>query len=487
MDDIWTAMNLWKRCYRSSDMCSRYSLWVYTSLVVSLLAVSGCCDLLQERSNRMLAARIDEVNGIIRDSALKVLSNGKSCVIYDVTLPLSLSGVTVKAVRIKAKNLTKRGFTFKEFTIPAGTLVNGQSRWIALVYRNFGEFHFYNANKFTIQTPVLGIKVYKYSRSVYSAGEGSELNLIAGSASIKVRIPSSSLRTGRGIHPLCAAFDQTGHITISRLSWPPNVCTTSHSGDFCLVLPPLPAIPASQPSSAQPPKAQRPSPAFTPQRWPPTPATAPASSPFGPPTSQLSPTPVIIPLPPAPTPYRHFSPYPAPFSSFYPAPSSRPSPRRAPPSHPTAFHSSSSPNASRSQPISAPAGASVSSAQAAPAPATTNPISSPLPFTLPSPSSPLSSAPPSSPTAGTFPNTKQEELKSSNAWKIALGSSVGGIASFLFLSILLLFGIRYSNRRRIARMEYTSNWGAPLQTALIGNSRAPIAGGIRTRPSLEIM
>jgi hypothetical protein len=59
---------------------------------------------------------------------------------------------------------------------------------------------------------------------------------------------------------------------------------------------------------------------------------------------------------------------------------------------------------------------------------------------------------------------------------------VGGLA---LLALLGLLAYRYAEKRRLDRMQRNSEAGETLQESPIGQSRAPVAGSTRTRPTLE--
>lgn len=73
----------------------------------------------------------------------------------------------------------------------------------------------------------------------------------------------------------------------------------------------------------------------------------------------------------------------------------------------------------------------------------------------------------------------------SNIWKIAVGAALGGIAALLALVLLCFWGRKEVDKAKIAKMEKHADNEETLQTSLIGNSRAPTAGGTRTKPVLE--
>lgn len=81
--------------------------------------------------------------------------------------------------------------------------------------------------------------------------------------------------------------------------------------------------------------------------------------------------------------------------------------------------------------------------------------------------------------------TERMGKKGSNAWKIAVGAALGGIAALLALALLIFWGRKEVDKAKIAKMEKHADNEETLQTSLIGNSRAPTAGGTRTKPVLE--
>jgi hypothetical protein len=75
--------------------------------------------------------------------------------------------------------------------------------------------------------------------------------------------------------------------------------------------------------------------------------------------------------------------------------------------------------------------------------------------------------------------------KKSNTWKIVLGVVLGVVGALALLALLGLLAYRYAEKRRLDRMQQNSEAGETLQESPIGQSRAPVAGSTRTRPTLE--
>jgi hypothetical protein len=84
----------------------------------------------------------------------------------------------------------------------------------------------------------------------------------------------------------------------------------------------------------------------------------------------------------------------------------------------------------------------------------------------------------------TFPLPGGAKHKS-NAWKIAVGVVVGVLGGLALLSLLAILAYRYREKRRFDQMHRNSDLGETLQQSSVGQSRAPVAGSTRTRPTLE--
>lgn len=114
----------------------------------------------------------------------------------------------------------------------------------------------------------------------------------------------------------------------------------------------------------------------------------------------------------------------------------------------------------------------------APAPV---PIPAPMPqFSGPPP--PIVASPPSgSPNLTPSPPAR----KNSKTWKIAVGSSIGGVVGLAFLGFLCVGFLKYRERSTIEYMEQQADQAEALQTSMVRGRRAPTAGGTRTQPMLE--
>ncbi|KAL5991386.1 hypothetical protein ACLOJK_012294 [Asimina triloba] len=96
----------------------------------------------------------------------------------------------------------------------------------------------------------------------------------------------------------------------------------------------------------------------------------------------------------------------------------------------------------------------------------------PPPTVPPSPAMPPPAAPPA------------QEKKEKKAWKIAV-PVVAGVGVLVLFALLLFWLTKYRQRKKMAEMERQADIGEALQMTSVGNTRAPVAMGTRTPPSLE--
>ncbi|KAH1152451.1 hypothetical protein GYH30_045757 [Glycine max] len=96
----------------------------------------------------------------------------------------------------------------------------------------------------------------------------------------------------------------------------------------------------------------------------------------------------------------------------------------------------------------------------------------------PAPSQPPSPPPPA---AAVVP----KESKSSNKVGVIVGSVLGGFAFLVLLSLLVLWLLKYKQKKKIQQMERAADAGEALHMASVGDTKAPAATVTRTQPTLE--
>lgn len=278
--------------------------------------------------------RREGIDTSLRKYAFMALSHARTGIIYNVSLPPSLNGISAQVMRVRSGSARRRGLVFNEFVIPLGVVVVTGGPFVIMIYRNIFNFTVYSLPQgYSFVSPILGIVIYTNLNTSFDDTPLPEMNVVSAITPITARVPLSQ-PIGSSV-PLCAFFDINGTVTFLNLSEAPNVCSSTSLQDVALVLP---------------------------------------SS--------------LIPPPPA-------SPSPTPFTTI----------------------------ASRKS--------------------------------------------------------------ASNVWKMALVAVSGGVVGLAILIAVLILGLRVRDKCKIAVMEELGDNEEALQTSLVGNTRAPTAAGLRTRPTLE--
>lgn len=78
-----------------------------------------------------------------------------------------------------------------------------------------------------------------------------------------------------------------------------------------------------------------------------------------------------------------------------------------------------------------------------------------------------------------------KESKSSNKVGVIVGSVLGGFAFLVLLSLLVLWLLKYKQKKKIQQMERAADAGEALHMASVGDIKAPAATVTRTQPTLE--
>lgn len=119
-------------------------------------------------------------------------------------------------------------------------------------------------------------------------------------------------------------------------------------------------------------------------------------------------------------------------------------------------------------------------------------VESAVPAPAPSPSTqPIQVSgfgpPPSKQVPHSIPHVAAETPKKqkTSTLRAVLGPFLGGFTVLGMMGLLGYWFIRRREMSMITKLEYQADKGEALQTALIGNSRAPVAPGVRTQPMLE--
>ncbi|XP_008794994.2 uncharacterized protein LOC103710862 [Phoenix dactylifera] len=197
---------------------------------------------LAQSSNRS----IESLNSAIRDYAFKELVRRRTGVLYEVSLPRNLSGITASVLRLRSGSMRSRGANLSSIHIPPGvTPVPPSVRRLVIVYHDLGNrsSSYYDLPGYSLVAPVVGCLAYDASN--VSSGITKELELALPADRILVVFPEFNLPEGMNPAIKCAAFGRGGsvhlHDVVSK-----NTCSAASTGHFAIVVPSV--APASPPS-----------------------------------------------------------------------------------------------------------------------------------------------------------------------------------------------------------------------------------------------
>ncbi|KAE8683812.1 FIZZY-related 2 isoform 1 [Hibiscus syriacus] len=76
--------------------------------------------------------------------------------------------------------------------------------------------------------------------------------------------------------------------------------------------------------------------------------------------------------------------------------------------------------------------------------------------------------------------------KKISRWKLAVGSSIGAaLGAFLLGLLLVTMLVKVKKKARMDELERRAYEEEALQVSMVGHTRAPIASGTRTTPTIE--
>ncbi|XP_038882742.1 uncharacterized protein LOC120073902 [Benincasa hispida] len=175
------------------------------------------------------------LDALLQEYAYKALVNPKTGVPYDAAAPLNLTGVSIRAMRLRSGSFRRYGVvSFKEFEIPTGVIVQPYVERLVLVYQNLGNWseEYYALPGYTYLAPVLGLLAY--SASNLSATNLPELEMRASGDPIYVKFDNvKSLPDGTVAK--CVWFNLQGKANFSSVE-SGNTCSTIRHGHFSIVV-----------------------------------------------------------------------------------------------------------------------------------------------------------------------------------------------------------------------------------------------------------
>lgn len=175
------------------------------------------------------------LDAFLQEYAYQALVNPKTGVPYDAAAPSNLTGISIRAMRLRSGSFRRYGVdSFKEFEIPTGVIVRPYVERFVLVYQNLGNWseEYYALPGYTYLAPVLGLLAYNASN--LSATNLPELEMRASGDPIHVKFDNvKSLPDGTVAK--CVWFNLEGKANFSSVE-SGNTCSTIQHGHFSIVV-----------------------------------------------------------------------------------------------------------------------------------------------------------------------------------------------------------------------------------------------------------
>eukprot|EP00250_Pteridium_aquilinum_P020805 c24956_g1_i1 orf=1-1488(-) len=174
-------------------------------------------------------------SALLRYAGLKLSTDTRTGVIFNVDLPPTLLGIQAEATRLNPSRFKQDGLTFNEFGLPRNVSFVPISAFVVLVYRKISNFTVYTLpSQYQFGGPVVGI-ISSPSNTTFvdSSLPQASISLLPNTF-INISLPMFS--TNRNANALCAFFSSNGSIFVSKLASLPNFCVSSTLGDFALIV-----------------------------------------------------------------------------------------------------------------------------------------------------------------------------------------------------------------------------------------------------------
>ncbi|XP_047046852.1 uncharacterized protein LOC124651873 [Lolium rigidum] len=193
------------------------------------------------------------LDATLQDYAYRALARRpRTGIVYNGTVPGSLAGVAVSALRLRSGSLRRRGFPgYFQFALPAGVVARPRVERAVLVYSDLGNLsdrYYPLPPGYAYLAPVLGLLAYDAAN--LSAAGLPELSLVASATPILVSFGSVRAVPSGGPAPRCVWFDLDGAPQFRDPEASGNVCAAYRGGHFSIAVnstevAPAPASPAA--------------------------------------------------------------------------------------------------------------------------------------------------------------------------------------------------------------------------------------------------
>ncbi|XP_010914367.1 uncharacterized protein [Elaeis guineensis] len=194
------------------------------------------CFLLSSGQSWSNISATDMLDSVIRDHAFQALERHRTGVVYHISLPANLSGMTASVLRLRSSSLWRKGASFTAFHIPPGTTAVPFVRRLVVVYQDWGNWSasYYNVTGHKLVGPVIGFLAY----DAFNASSNTTMDLdfrVNGSA-VSISFPGAALPKGSNSTAKCARFWPNGTVDLGDIE-SSNVCMTRSTGHFAIVVP----------------------------------------------------------------------------------------------------------------------------------------------------------------------------------------------------------------------------------------------------------
>ncbi|KAJ0971850.1 hypothetical protein J5N97_019809 [Dioscorea zingiberensis] len=183
---------------------------------------------------------IHSLDTFVRDCAFETLAHRRrTSIIYQLPLPMNLSGIKASAVRLRGRTLWRLGVDIGAIHLHSGAISKPPVRRLTIVYQSFGNRSstiFHTPSGFSLIAPVVGFHAYDAS-DISSNTNITELDLNVTRTPINVSFPKVILPKGMsGSKIRCANFGLNGTVVSIYKMESSNVCLTRTTGHFGIIV-----------------------------------------------------------------------------------------------------------------------------------------------------------------------------------------------------------------------------------------------------------
>ncbi|KAG8391904.1 hypothetical protein BUALT_Bualt01G0235500 [Buddleja alternifolia] len=173
----------------------------------------------------------DSLNSFLYNYSFEKTPKPRTGKVYNVPLPLNLSGMEISVIRLRTRSLWRNGLNLSSIEIPPLILPRPFTKRVDIVYQNLGNLssYYYNVQNYAFIAPVIGFLAYD------STNHGLvELKTGGNGNPIFVRFPNISFHGN--VTRTCVRFDTNGTLEFSNVT-EKSSCIARGQGHFSIVIP----------------------------------------------------------------------------------------------------------------------------------------------------------------------------------------------------------------------------------------------------------